>query len=632
MNKALALQRSKLNTSYGGVGSTIDTIDNLSYMVEPFDKWPIYEQFDSPRSRRNVNYLLHSEERLLERIKRLGFHALEEFFLTETFEGEDIEPWRLTEGQKKRMVSATYFPRMFYCPVCHELKSIEDWQSSWELDKNWSDRVPKCPKCSRRAGNKVFGPNLVQVRFVLASMETGDIRDLPWGMLYAKKGKSDESPGVWRFNENPGSSEYIQPREVTFSVASGSSDLIDIYVKSGNTTMNMAVIMKHYFVITDRNGSTSVYRPVIKSANNVYFAYTLKSVYVPVNTITQDVIDRIQNMHNDDMKPKQIAAYGNVNLSESEIETLIKNDFVVPKTDYSTEEMFRLDEFLSLTKEANYRNGVFQDTEGRLRSEKYNWTNDISYDFIKGIYLLKKINVTSALLAYSRIDKISLNHLGQWRGQSERPKLWYDHVSNQISPNIQVALHPTCDSDKNNIKRIPVVSSYGEGFFIELDFDSMPKNEIHREVFLHTFAHLIMKSLEFHCGYPIASMSERLYVLPHSKTGCQDKYGFMIYSANGEAGSYGGITTLFETGEIEKIIIQAVKSAGDCSNDPICEDEGGSCFACVQIPETACEMFNTKLSRNVISSHFNGTFESASNASVSSKEEPGSQDDDDILA
>ena len=38
MNKALQLQRSKLNTTYGGVGSTIDTIDNLSYMIEPFDR------------------------------------------------------------------------------------------------------------------------------------------------------------------------------------------------------------------------------------------------------------------------------------------------------------------------------------------------------------------------------------------------------------------------------------------------------------------------------------------------------------------------------------------------------------------------------------------------------------------
>lgn len=101
-------------------------------------------------------------------------------------------------------------------------------------------------------------------------------------------------------------------------------------------------------------------------------------------------------------------------------------------------------------------------------------------------------------------------------------------------------------------------------------------------------------------------MNERLYILPKNMTKAnEDKYGFMIYSANGEAGSYGGITSLFETGKIETIIRQAVESLEDCPNDPICESEGGSCFACVQIPETACELFNGKLRRNVVISYWN---------------------------
>ena len=624
MNKALQIQRSKLNTTYGGVGSTIDTIDNLSYMVEPFDRWPIYEQLDG-RYRNNVHYLLHTEERLLERIKRIGFHRLEEFFLTETFEGEDIETWDLKPNQERRMVSSIYFPRMFYCPKCHRLKSIEEWEEGWHIDDKWRSRVPKCSYCSRKTdGNRVYGPDLVQVRFVMASMETGDIRDIPWGMLYAKKGRNDGCPGVWRFNENTSSNEYITPSEVTFSVANGSSDLIDIYVKFDNITMNMAVIMKHYFVMTDMNGKTTVYRPVIKSANNVYFAYTLNSVYVPVNVLSQDKIVRIQNMVSDGMTVTQIAAYGQLNLSEAEIQTIIDNNFTIPPTDYSTEEMFRLDEFKSLTNPLNYRNGVFRDPNGRLRAEMYSWKNSISYPFIKAIYLLNRINVTSALLAYSRIDKISVNHLGNWKGQSEKPKSWFDHINNRISSDVQVSLHPTCAERKDRIKRIPVVSSFGEGFFIELNPEAMPKGEILKEVFLHTFAHLVMKSLEFYCGYSVSSMSERLYVLPSSKTQSPDKYGFMIYSANGESGSYGGISTLFETGEIEKIMIQAVMSADDCSNDPICEDEGGSCFACVQIPETACEMFNSKLSRNVINEHLRTLI-----ADFGSQ---GDDDDDNILA
>ena len=47
---------------------------------------------------------------------------------------------------------------------------------------------------------------------------------------------------------------------------------------------------------------------------------------------------------------------------------------------------------------------------------------------------------------------------------------------------------------------------------------------------LHTFSHLIMKELEFKCGYPTASLSERLY---YSDEMC----GVLIYTADGAEGS-----------------------------------------------------------------------------------------------
>ena len=50
MNKAQSIQRSKLNSSYGGVGSTIDTIDNLSYEIQPFDQWELWNFINDPRN------------------------------------------------------------------------------------------------------------------------------------------------------------------------------------------------------------------------------------------------------------------------------------------------------------------------------------------------------------------------------------------------------------------------------------------------------------------------------------------------------------------------------------------------------------------------------------------------------
>lgn len=602
MNKAQSIQRSKLNSSYGGVGSTIDTIDNLSYEIQPFDQWELWNFINDPRNSAHAGSLKIKEQRLIERIKSIGFPKLKELFLTDPFEGDDVKDWAPTTMQAKRMVSSNYFPRMFYCPKCHKFHDIDDWKGKWTFG-NWEMRVPKCAYCSKGTAKKVFGPNLIQVRFVLASMETGDFRDIPWNKVYHMKNDKNQLPNVWDFTK-----DTIDDKDITFTIKKGSSDLIDIYVKSDNgIVVTMAEIMNHYFVLLDSNGKKVAYRPVIRSANNVYFAYTLSSVYIPKHIPTDMEINIVEDGVEYGLNAAQIKGTNQRNssflLSKEEIQEIIDNDFKVPMPNYSTEESFRLDEFDSLTNEAYYHEGVFDTEPDRLISEKYDWETN-PFTCIKQVYLLKRLNITTVQVAYSRIDKISPSYLREWKGWSENPKFWFDVNSNTINQNVEVALHPTC-TDRGNVEMMPAVSSYGEGFFIELSSDNMPKDDRDKEIFLHTLSHLVMKSLEFYCGYPLSSMCERLYILPKEITNAEeDKYGFMIYSANGEAGSYGGITSLFETGKIETIIEHAFLSAEDCPNDPICEEEGGSCFACVQIPETACEMFNSKLSRKIVNNWY----------------------------
>lgn len=598
MNKAQLIQRSKLNSSYGGVGSTIDTIDNLSYEIQPFDQWELWNFINNPRNAAYAGSLKIKEQRLIERIKGIGFPKLKGLFLTDPFDGDDVKDWNPDPNQVKRMVSSFYFPRMFYCPKCHKFHDIADWERMWALH-DWEKRVPKCAYCSKRTARKVFGPNLIQVRFALASMETGDFRDIPWNKVYHMKNDKNQLPNVWDFTK-----DSIDDKDVTFTIKKGSSDLIDIYVKSNNgIVVTMAEIMNHYFVLKDSNGQKVAYRPVIRSANNVYFSYTLSSIYIPKHIPTDMEIDFVKNGVGYGLSATQIKGLNQSNssflLSEEEIQEIIDNGFVVPMPNYSTEESFRLDEFDSLTNEAYYHGGVFNKEPDRLISEKYDWKSNL-LTCIKQVYLLKRLNITTVQVAYSRIDKISPSYLSQWKGKSDNPKFWFDVASNTINQNVEVALHPTC-TNRDKVEMMPAVSSYGEGFFIELNSDNMPKDGRDKEIFLHTLSHLVMKSLEFYCGYPLSSMCERLYILPKNITKAEEnKYGFMIYSANGEAGSYGGITSLFETGKIETIIEHAFLSAEDCPNDPICEEEGGSCFACVQIPETACEMFNSKLSRKIV--------------------------------
>jgi hypothetical protein len=220
--------------------------------------------------------------------------------------------------------------------------------------------------------------------------------------------------------------------------------------------------------------------------------------------------------------------------------------------------------------------------------------------FVKNIYLLKHLEVTTVQVAYSRLERVSVPDFTTMTGSTT--KQWFninEGVFTSREQTTKVGLHPTCSGDRSIIEYMPASISCGEGFFVELDLNTVD-GIANKKIFTHTFAHLIMKELEFSCGYPLASMNERLYILPTKVTqATEDKFGFLIYSANGEAGSYGGITSLFDNNIIERILINAIDLANDCPSDPICESHEASCFACVQIPETACELFNEYLSRKV---------------------------------
>lgn len=340
-------------------------------------------------------------------------------------------------------------------------------------------------------------------------------------------------------------------------------------------------------------------------------------MFIPRKEISQSVIAQIRVFFENNVKDIElIKRLGNIELTEEEIKGIIESNFAPQQPlEYTNEDEFRKDEFDFITDSSIYQNGVYINDEGRLISEEYNW--DEKPPFISKILFQRKINVTSVQVAYSRIDKISPSALSQWKGKSDMPKQWYNPQTCVLDRDIEVKLHPTCKEKIENIKLMPAVSSFGEGFFIQLDLDSIHKDD--RYTFMHTLCHLIMKELEFSCGYPLASMNERLYFLPKQEndnsSNSKNRFGFLIYSANGEAGSYGGITSLFYSDEFKNIINQALLLAQDCPNDPICENDKGHCFACVDLPETSCEIFNQKLNRLVVQNNISQSVNVSDNVS-----------------
>ena len=123
---------------------------------------------------------------------------------------------------------------------------------------------------------------------------------------------------------------------------------------------------------------------------------------------------------------------------------------------------------------------------------------------------------------------------------------------------------------------------------------------------VHSFSHLIMRELEFACGYPTASLKERLYISSEEN---EFMAGLLIYTTDGSEGSMGGLVSQASEHNIEKLIKNALLRGVDCSSDPLCwESEGqglfdfnlAACFSCSLVAETACEAMNLGLDRRVL--------------------------------
>jgi hypothetical protein len=146
------------------------------------------------------------------------------------------------------------------------------------------------------------------------------------------------------------------------------------------------------------------------------------------------------------------------------------------------------------------------------------------------------------------------------------------------------------------IKRYAGMDSHDDSF--NNIYQEMKRGGVARFLVLHTFSHVLMKELEFSCGYPTASLSERLYF---SDRMC----GVLVYTTDGAEGSMGGLVWQGQPTLIEDIIRKAMQRALNCASDPICwENEDqlnyAACFSCAMVSETSCEKRNVGLDRKVL--------------------------------
>lgn len=130
-----------------------------------------------------------------------------------------------------------------------------------------------------------------------------------------------------------------------------------------------------------------------------------------------------------------------------------------------------------------------------------------------------------------------------------------------------------------------------------------------RWLLVHTLAHVLIDQWSLECGYPAASLRERVYV-------DDEMAGLLIYTATSDSqGSLGGIVGMAKGGRLIKSFTEAISRTSWCSNDPLCIESGpngfantnlGACHACVLLAETSCEIRNSLLDRGMLVGTTNG--------------------------
>ncbi len=493
-------------------------------------------------------------------------------------------------------IPALHFPRWFYSRRYSTFKPLEEWITDWQVKGCNGGKLtyfapPRDPdhKIGWRRGGKngeidLYKP-LVQIPLLMIC-KNGHLSDIPWYELFCADVEGnrhlldrpegfDLSGYLCRDCKEGGKHElqWIENRNQSESWGT-------LRCRRCHETVSLEGIMNirptckgetpwNGIGRTSRNRCTdyfndpSTMRVALATSNSVYYADTFSSLYIPPSYRTSDTTDSI------------------------------RPDF---------RESYRFEEYRVFT--CHQRSA---DEENKLAFKDINLPATLVSYFTK-IQQVNNLAITSTQLGFSRVSMPT-------------PK----RIDGRI---VMEKLQPIHEHDKPDVNVLPAIQKYGEGLFFQFKNESVDRWQrlfenrfktryqrrtgrmeealkVELELYgapgfflLHTFAHLLLKELEFSCGYPTASLQERLY---YSDRMC----GVLIYTADGGEGSMGGLVWQGQPRLIEKIIFDALDRAKVCSGDPICwvNEEKlnfSSCFSCCLVSETACEKRNLGLDRRAL--------------------------------
>lgn len=397
------------------------------------------------------------------------------------------------------------------------------------------------------------------------------------------------------------------------------------------------------YIRNDNKNGREKMKIALVTANNVYYANGFSSLFIP--------------MHIAENKPKELIE--SITILEKkytkhfERTAITRNDYWNTKFNFND---FLIDNDINPENEAAFKNQLeseFLNTSADIdindKHEEYRWQeyrcfstlsslpniaenkglrfkdivlpNELT-DFFKKIQQVEELKVTNVQLDFTRVkpkERIVVN--GEVQESSSGQNIF--------------------SIDSKELYTLPANETLGEGLFFEFSnekidswvseninelenrfgkyLDSIPDsngqglsskmkiyNNKYKHFLIHSFSHMMMRELEFSCGYPTASLKERLYISTNPE---KQMSGLLIYTAEGSEGSMGGLVSQGEPEKIIEIVKKGLERSINCSSDPLCwESEGqgifdlnlSACFSCALVAETACEEMNLGLDRRVL--------------------------------
>lgn len=552
-------------------------------------------------------------------------------------------------------VPAMVFPRWMFNPRTHVLAPYSEWIMKWKKTghQTYEFAPPKESNVDGLGDTKI--DRLKQMHLVLIC-DNGHISDIPWDKFFAAYKIHMQSvyrAGFDLFHQNPCNCIDNSSHSLTYMENEDHSDgwgwleCTKCHTKVPlDGIMNLKPLCSKEmpwlgqsspntdkFKIDTNNcndgNHPSTMRVALVTSHSVYYAETASSIFIPQLTSTsasseastltpavQGCLNWINNAYNatptQDKKDfaKSLGGYDT-------LKGLAKNDLTFTDDEFKK----AYDAFLTIP-------AAISDKEESYRYDEYKeFTRDMPINdsrlYITDVLLESKIASYFKCIRQVHTLCITRTQLGFFRGKFKAPTL---NSRGGVDYPVSMSLS---GQNKNDILAYPALQEYGEGLFFELneallkewsnnigqivgsrysarDYESHAAlslildkyNMADRFYLIHTFAHAIIKELEFSCGYPSDSLSERIYF---SDRMC----GVLIYTADGSEGSMGGLVWQGQSNLIENIIIKAMRRANECSSDPICwhHEESlnyAACFSCSMISETSCEYGNSGLDRRAL--------------------------------